>query len=194
MYACVCSTKKCTWAPLTDISEVQAAAEDGSMDMCTDGKNGNAPAGTPCVKGEACEDVAGAMGLYGWCHTEVAGAQEVAHWGGCMPCDKLEAIKVYLLLDGVPVPRQRRGKDVEEDAFGRTFVSVLEPRVYLLIAEYAPISCLPTIAPSLPVAFAPCPMHSWLPLRPVFVARDCLTCSLLFTRVCRLGVMCAHAL
>ena len=168
------------------------------MDMCTDGKNGNAPAGTPCVKGEACEDVAGAIGLYGWCHTEVAGAQEVAHWGGCTPCEKLEAVKVYLLLDGVPVPRQRRGKDVEEDAFGRTFVSVLEPRVYLLIAEYVPISCILTIAPSLPVAFAPCPRHYWLPpLRPVFVAERerarLPPCSLLCDRVCRLGV-CVHML
>ena len=56
-------------------------------------------------------------------------------WGGCKPCHKAAPIKVYLLLDGVPVPRTLRGKDVVEDAFGRTFVSVLEPRVYALISE-----------------------------------------------------------
>jgi len=56
-------------------------------------------------------------------------------WGGCKPCHKAAPIKVYLLLDGVPVPRTLRGKDVVEDAFGRTFVSVLEPRVYALISD-----------------------------------------------------------
>ena len=41
----------------------------------------------------------------------------------------------YVLLDGVPVAQHKRGKDVVEDAFGRTFVYVLEPRIYLLISE-----------------------------------------------------------
>jgi len=115
-----------------------AAAEEGSMHMCTDGKSGNAAAGTACVQGEACQDLAGPVGLYGWCHAEAAEGQQASQWGGCTPCSKLEAVKVYLLLDGVPVPRQRRGKDVEEDAFGRTFVSVREPRLYLLISDTYP--------------------------------------------------------
>ena len=113
------------------------------MHMCTDGKSGNAAAGTACVQGEACHDLAGPVGLYGWCHAEAAEGQQASQWGGCTPCSKLEAVKVYLLLDGVPVPRQRRGKDVEEDAFGRTFVSVREPRLYLLISEYVPCACPP---------------------------------------------------
>ena len=48
---------------------------------------------------------------------------------------KMVAVQVYVLLDGEPVPSHLRGKDVEGDAFGRTFVRVVEPRVYFLIAD-----------------------------------------------------------
>ncbi len=95
---------------------------------------GNASAGAPCVEKAACADIAGPAGLYGWCHAE-SKEGEAQEWGGCTPCKKLEAVKVYVLLDGVPVAQHKRGKDVVEDAFGRTFVYVLEPRIYLLISE-----------------------------------------------------------
>ena len=49
--------------------------------------------------------------------------------------DERDALQVYVLLDGEPVPSHLRGKDVEGDAFGRTFVRVVEPRVYFLIAD-----------------------------------------------------------
>lgn len=38
-------------------------------------------------------------------------------------------------MNGSPLPTGVRGKDVREDALGRTFVTVLEPRVYFLVQE-----------------------------------------------------------
>lgn len=38
-----------------------------------------------------------------------------------------------MTLDGAPVPNEERGVDVEEDALGRTLVTVHEPRIYALV-------------------------------------------------------------
>jgi hypothetical protein len=104
------------------------------MDMCANG-SGNSAAGAHCMEGVACSDIGGRWGAYGWCHTEEPKEGRAHKWGGCTPCAKVTPIKVYLLLDGVPVPRAQRGKDVVEDAFGRTDVDVFEPRIYFLISE-----------------------------------------------------------
>jgi len=178
------------------------AAEAGGGDMCADGVQGNAAAGTPCLAASACQDVAGSFGRYGWCYSranaahtaptaligelktltrrldttahaesqpaqgtkpsatagktatgarvasnkavktslelssrESATAEAPTEWGACTPCKPMEAVKVYLLVDGVPVPHALRGKDVVQDAFGRTYVLVLEPRIYFLISD-----------------------------------------------------------
>jgi len=66
--------------------------------------------------------------------TEEAEAQ--TEWGACTPCKTMEGVKVYVLLDGVPLPHRVRGKDVVEDAFGRTYISVLKPRLYFIVSEY----------------------------------------------------------
>ena len=47
-------------------------------------------------------------------------------------------MKVYVHLDGEPVPRWSRGEDCQEDALGRTFVTVGEPRIYKIISECVP--------------------------------------------------------
>ena len=142
----------------------QEAAEDGSMSMCAEGVSGNAAAGTACVEGEACQDIAGSAGVYGWCHTETSAAGGPGQWGGCTPCTQLAAVKVYVLLDGEPVPRKLRGKDVEEDAFGRTYVAVLEPRIYFVISEYVE-PLIPALIPALALTLAPTSARALGPTR-----------------------------
>lgn len=60
-----------------------------------------------------------------------------AQWGGCTPCSPLAPVKVYVHMDGEPVPRLARGRDCQEDALGRTFVVVDYPRIYSIVAEKA---------------------------------------------------------
>ncbi|EKX50867.1 hypothetical protein GUITHDRAFT_103456 [Guillardia theta CCMP2712] len=101
--------------------------EQWKVDMCTDGTSGNEKAGLQCKT--QCRDVAGRYGPYGYCHTSKDS------WGGCKPCEPVRPSKVYLLLDGSPVPKESRGADVVEDALGRTYVPVLDSRIYSLISE-----------------------------------------------------------
>lgn len=104
-------------------------AEDAPDSMCATGRHGTSIAGAACLhqNGE-CKDVAGNRGAEGWCET--SGGQ----WGSCGRCgEPVEAVRVWLMLNGEPIKAEMRGADVEEDALGRTFVTVREPRIYALV-------------------------------------------------------------
>eukprot|EP00960_Hanusia_phi_P070491 767320-Hanusia_phi.AAC.22 len=72
--------------------------EHWKINMCTNGASGNEKAGMPCQT--QCRDVAGKYGHYGYCHT----GKDT--WGGCEPCQAVPPSKVYVLLDGSPVPKE----------------------------------------------------------------------------------------
>ncbi|KAJ1477508.1 hypothetical protein T484DRAFT_3018946 [Baffinella frigidus] len=105
--------------------------------MCADGKHGAAVGGAACDA--SCYYLAGVDGLNGRCDVAAReGAEGGAKvWGGCTPCAPVAPVKVYVHLEGQPVPRFSRGADCQEDALGRTFVTVGAPRIYNIISEGA---------------------------------------------------------
>lgn len=50
-----------------------------------------------------------------------------------MKPEKSVPAKVHVSLDGQPVPGEYRGKDIQKDSTGMTFVEIIEPRMYNLI-------------------------------------------------------------
>jgi len=108
-------------------------AEDAPDSMCATGHHGTAVAGAACLHHtKECRDVAGERGAEGWCET--SGGQ----WGSCGRCGPpVDAVRVWLTLNGEPIKEELRGADVEEDALGRTLVTVREPRIYALVGGVA---------------------------------------------------------
>ena len=47
--------------------------------------------------------------------------------------DRLEPVRIYLLLDSQPIDVSQSGKDISRDEEGKTYVMVDEPRLYYLL-------------------------------------------------------------